>query len=262
MLSLNIFIASLVTPTVFAWGDVGHRTVGYLAQHYLTPDASQWVDSLLANEDGFDISDAAVWPDQIKRRREYTAGWHYLDTSQDPMVQTEALMYLIHFIGDIHQPLHVENVDRGGNEIHVCFDHRCAKAENLHSIWDTDIVHKINGLKHYEKHNEEREAAQKWADSLFAEGQRSLRKECDDINNAERCAMEWAKETNAYVCSYVLANGIDWLESNDLGGEYYEGAAPIVESQIAKAGARLGAWLNALAVTSSSSSGLVIQEEL
>jgi hypothetical protein len=74
-------------------------------------------------------------------------------------------MYLIHFLGDIHQPLHVENLDRGGNDIHVCFDHRCNK-ENLHGIWDTDIIHKARGLKHSEKHNEEKEAASKWADEL------------------------------------------------------------------------------------------------
>lgn len=172
-------------------------------------------------------------------------------------------MYIIHFIGDVHQPLHVEKVDRGGNEIHVCFDDRCAKSENLHGIWDTDIVHKINGLKHNEKHNQERDAAQKWADSLFTSDPQSLAGECTDLNDVEKCVLEWAQESNAYVCSYVLANGIDWLENNDLGGEYYDGAAPIVESQIAKAGVRLGAWLNALAdAVGGSSENFIIQQDL
>lgn len=78
MRSSSVFASCLLASTAHAWGDVGHRTVGFLAQHYLTPQASQWVNSLLANEDGFDISDAAVWPDEIKRHREYTADWHYL----------------------------------------------------------------------------------------------------------------------------------------------------------------------------------------
>ncbi|KAH8812931.1 phospholipase C/P1 nuclease domain-containing protein [Xylogone sp. PMI_703] len=298
-MSVFSFMYLLLASTVLGWGDVGHRTVGYLAQHYLTAEASQWVNSLLEDEDGFDISDAAVWPDYIKPNRTYTAGWHYLDAndsppglcavdynrdcpsiggcavsaiinqtslvldnSQNPTVRAEALMYLIHFIGDIHQPLHIENLDRGGNGIPVCFDSRCSPTENLHSIWDTDIIHKINGLNLTINQTEEREAAQKWADSLFASRQHDVETECDDIDDPEDCAMEWARETNAYICSYVLANGVEWLENNDLGGDYYDGAVPIVESQIANAGARLGAWLNALAAIDSSSTRFVIQEEL
>jgi hypothetical protein len=75
-----VIITSLLalSQPALGWGDVGHRTVGYLAQHYLTPQASSWVNSLLANENGFDISDAATWADVIKRRRPYSSGWHYI----------------------------------------------------------------------------------------------------------------------------------------------------------------------------------------
>ena len=174
-------------------------------------------------------------------------------------------MYLIHFLGDIHQPLHAESVDRGGNEIPVCFDQRCSK-ENLHGIWDTDIIHKINGLKHTEKHNQEKAAAAKWADSLYssaqANGIASTAGECTDIQDPETCAMQWAAETNSYVCSYVMQPGVQWLESNDLGGDYYNGAVPIVEAQISKAGVRLAAWLNTLAAAAGSGSGFVVEEEL
>jgi hypothetical protein len=175
--------------------------------------------------------------------------------------QTEALMYLIHFIGDIHQPLHTEALDRGGNSIHVCFDNRCGR-ENLHGIWDTDIPHKINGIKHAEKHNAEKEAAARWADRLSqGSSARSVEvaEECVDLSDPAKCALEWASETNAFVCSYVLANGVEWLESNDLGGEYYEGAVPVVEDRISKAGIRLAGWLNALAAAAGGS-GLVVQD--
>jgi hypothetical protein len=172
-------------------------------------------------------------------------------------------MYLIHFIGDIHQPLHTESIDRGGNEIKVCFDNRCGK-ENLHGIWDTDIIHKINGLKHSEKHNEEKEAAAKWADQLYsgnaAKGVTSADGECVDLQDPESCTMQWATETNAYVCSYVMTNGIDWLENNDLGGDYYNGAVPVVEDRISKAGVRLAGWINALASASGSGTGFVVQD--
>lgn len=71
------FLLVLAHP-VIGWGDVGHRTVGYLAQHYLTPEASSWVNSLLSNENGWDISDAATWADAVKRKRPYSAEWHYI----------------------------------------------------------------------------------------------------------------------------------------------------------------------------------------
>jgi S1/P1 Nuclease len=158
-------------------------------------------------------------------------------------------MYIIHFIGDIHQPLHDEAIARGGNEIAVCFDKRCGK-ENLHGIWDTDIIHKICGLKHTEKHNEEKAAAAKWATKLHSTRpaqEMDIAKECVDIQDPEKCPVQWAKEANAYICSYVMEPGQDWLENNDLGGKYYNGAVKIVESQISKAGVRLAAWINALA---------------
>lgn len=172
-------------------------------------------------------------------------------------------MYLIHFFGDIHQPLHVESILRGGNEIHVCFDNRCSK-ENLHGIWDTDIIHKINGLKHSEKHNQEKGAAAKWADQLYNSHQAieiaPTAAECNNIQDPESCSMQWAAEANSYVCSYVLQPGISWLESNDLGGGYYDGAVPIVEGQISKAGVRLAAWVNALAAGSAPRLDFVAQD--
>jgi hypothetical protein len=182
------------------------------------------------------------------------------DDKLDQNDQTEALKFLIHFLGDIHQPLHAEALDRGGNEIHVCFDGRCGKEENLHSIWDTDIPHKINGLKHSLKHNEEKEPAAQWAASLFQTNRfRPLHAECSDIQNPLECAMLWARETNRLNCDYVLKNGVNWLEDNDLGGAYYAGSAPIVNEQIYKAGVRLATWLNALAAQRSSTGKLVKQ---
>jgi hypothetical protein len=78
----SVIITSLlaVAQPVLGWGDVGHRTVGYLAQHYLTPAASSWVNTVLANEQGYDISDAATWADAVKHRRPYSSEWHYIGT--------------------------------------------------------------------------------------------------------------------------------------------------------------------------------------
>jgi hypothetical protein len=74
--------------------------------------------------------------------------------------------------------------------------------------------------------------------------------QCDDVGDAERCGVEWAKESNQLVCEYVLAPGLEWVRGNDLGGDYYEGAVGVVELQIARAGVRLAAWVNAIAAVS------------
>lgn len=116
------------------------------------------------------IEDAATWPDCIKGERwrfAYTSSWHYHDqpvcgtfdlkahcrdgncaTAQiernarllanrklSPALRLEALSFVVHFVGDIHQPLHVgENEDMGGNAVKA--DYGDAPGRNLHSIWD------------------------------------------------------------------------------------------------------------------------------
>lgn len=168
------------------------------------------------------------------------------DVTQDRTTRNEAMKYLLHFLGDVHQPLHTEAIDRGGNQIKVCFDGSCRKTLNLHEVWDTEIPKKINGLRHEPKDDEEKEVAKNWADEMFRSGGRV--KTCDfTASSTQECALQYAKETNKYVCSYVLKEGVDGLEGQDLGGDYYDGAAPIVEAQILGAGQRLGAWINAVA---------------
>ncbi|KAJ6024637.1 hypothetical protein N7540_005434 [Penicillium herquei] len=148
----SLLLLNYIAPFTWGWGDLGHRTVAYSAEKYLNEEDAQLVEDLILDGD-FDISDAATH--QVR------------DTTPDTTQQGDALKFLIHFIGDLHQPLHVEDKYRGGNNIHVCFDNHCSRNSNLHSVWDTDIPHKLNGLKHSLKHNEEKEPAIKWAEKLF-----------------------------------------------------------------------------------------------
>jgi hypothetical protein len=62
----------------WGWGDVGHRTVAYLAEKYLTKQGSQLVEDLISPNDEFDISDAATWADKVKFARPFTRNWHYI----------------------------------------------------------------------------------------------------------------------------------------------------------------------------------------
>ncbi|KAL3496119.1 phospholipase C/P1 nuclease [Aspergillus germanicus] len=299
ILFVGFFFLSVYQP-VAGWGDVGHRTIAYLAERFLTDRGAQFANDLLTNNRGFDISDAAVWADTVKRKRPYTRPWHYInaddrpptscsvsyegdcpdagcivtamenmtqqltDLSTSPVEQKEALMYLMHFLGDLHQPLHVEGTGKGGTEITVCFDRRCS-GQTLHSVWDTAIPHKINGIKHNLKYNDERKASAEWAERLYrTTGELSLlAQECSDIRNPLECIMQWAAETNSLICKFVLKNGVSGVEGHNLGGEYYEKAVPIVEEQIARAAMRLAVWINTIAAERDSlTEPLLVQNDL
>jgi len=265
---------------VSCWGALGHRTVAYLAAHYLTPEASTFVADLINHQD---ISEAALWADKIRYIPgfAYSRAWHYIDAQDDPPRQCglnftrdclpaqgcavsalvnqtgrindaslspwdrgQALRWILHLIGDIHQPLHTEAEDRGGNGIHVMFHGR---QTNLHSVWDTEIPEKYAGWA------DGMVAARIWATRLYeadADPGNSLTNECQDLEDAQTCALLWAGDANKFVCEYVLKDDVEGVEGVDLAGEYYEGAVPIIDEMIAKAGRRLGAWLNALAAQS------------
>ncbi|KIW09839.1 hypothetical protein PV08_11940 [Exophiala spinifera] len=289
----TILLHSLVfLPSTQAWGSLGHRTVAYLASLYFTPQSTTFTNQLL---NGQDISEAALFPDKVRHMPSfaYTAGWHYIDAQDDPPRQCginitrdclpkdggcvvsaianhtsrvadatlsrfyrgQSLRFMMHFFGDVHQPLHTENRSRGGNDIPVSFDHH---ATNLHSVWDTFIPNKHAGPDTRD-HDDELLAAFRWAQRLFAQSQSephdthssptAVTNNVDDecLSDATDCGLLWASEANAYVCSYVLAHDV---LHKDLGGTYYEGAVPIVDELIGKAGRRLAAWINAITSTS------------
>jgi S1/P1 Nuclease len=282
---LPLLTLSSLIPSSLCWGSLGHRTVAYLASEYLTPSANTYVITLLNSQD---ISEAALFPDKVRHMPlfNYTAGWHYIDARDDPPRQCgvniqrdcamkggcivsaianqtarimnetttpadkgQALRFLLHFFGDIHQPLHTEAEGRGGNDIEVRFGR---KHTNLHSIWDTDILKKHAGEGDDEKAN-----ALAWAKKLHAadpnhEG--SLAAECQDLGKAAECSLAWADEANQWICDYVLKDDVAGVENKDLSKKYYDGAVPIVELLIGKAGRRLAAWVNALAMNASEAS--------
>jgi hypothetical protein len=70
-------IAALV-PQAQCWGDLGHRTVAYIAYKHLTPKTALWADAILTNDRGYDFSDAATWADSVRHARPYSGGWHFI----------------------------------------------------------------------------------------------------------------------------------------------------------------------------------------
>ena len=149
---------------------------------------------------------------------------------------------MVHFLGDITQPLHDEAYEVGGNSIKVTFNGY--SNDNLHSDWDTYMPEKLIG-----GHN--LSDAQGWANSLITDITSGAYKSQaaswiakSNINDPIGSATAWASDANAYVCSVVMPNGAAALQKGDLYPAYYNSVIPTIELQIAKGGYRLAHWLN------------------
>jgi hypothetical protein len=162
----------LITQYAFSWGVTGHRVIGEIAQDHLTKKAKKELRKLIGKEA---LAWWSNWPDFIKSDStwNHASPWHYVDLpghmekekfieelkklpgknlyTQVPAMLAElkdkslpvekrrvALYFLIHLIGDLHQPLHVgRDEDAGGNKIVVYwFD----KKTNLHTLWDSMLI--------------------------------------------------------------------------------------------------------------------------
>ncbi|PQE10270.1 nuclease s1 protein [Rutstroemia sp. NJR-2017a WRK4] len=148
------------------------------------------------------------------------------------------------FVGDIHQPLHDENISQGGNGIRVNFT---GTSTNLHHVWDTSIPEKlIGGYSMADAHA--------WANALtiaIKSGVYASQAESwlqgMDIRDPITTSLAWANEANAFICTTVMPEGAEGVLGKELSGEYYENGVPVVQLQVAKAGYRLAAWLDMIA---------------
>ena len=158
-----------------AWGNKAHRIVAELAGHDLTKASRAEVDRLLAGEPDPTLAGIASWPDELREhdaiRGKATAPWHYVnfprgactyepardcpdgncvvaaidaqravlaDVARPLAERREALKFLVHFVADVHQPLHAAFADDlGGNRHQLQFD---GQGTNLHAVWDRAIV--------------------------------------------------------------------------------------------------------------------------
>ena len=165
-LNYFLYIFFFSSHLLFGWGKTGHRIVGKVAETYLTKNAKVQIKKLIGHND---LSRLSNWADEIKSdsKWDHAWDWHYCtvpdnedyekgkhkglaiekvnefietlknkkSTKEDKII---ALKFLIHLIGDLHQPLHVGNgKDRGGNDIKLKW---FGESTNLHSIWDTKLI--------------------------------------------------------------------------------------------------------------------------
>lgn len=261
---LLTLIALVLPQKALSWGRTGHEAVALIANENLNQKAKTQIKKLLG---ATTIDQAAIWADQVKRAPiwEHTRTYHYSDISdgltywnalkampkeelaqgdllrslvkaenilRDPSASMEqkkwSLFFMVHFMGDLHQPLHAGRPgDRGGNDIIVNY---FGKKTNLHAVWDTYIISEIlnppqletapDPVLEYLKHlrTPSKKEVKKWQTGYV---------------------LDWLEDTMSYR-DEVYA---DAKISNNV---YQKKYASLVDDQILKGGYRLAAWLNAI----------------
>ena len=238
-------ILGLAMSSAQAWGRDAHRLVAELAGERLAPAARDAVQRLLALEPGATLASVSTWPDEV--RSPTTAPWHYVNFRRDGPCdysqalclaggcvvaaierqatvlasdapdedRLKALKYVVHFVADLHQPLHAGYwEDRGGNSYQL---QAFGRGTNLHALWDTGIVdHWPVGLP------------------ALAEAVRRQRSTSKDTTPAA-----WAED----ACRIVATPGF-YPDGRHVDEAYQARWSPTVVQQLALAADRLATLLN------------------
>jgi hypothetical protein len=274
----------LAAQGALAWGPQGHRTIGAIADRLLTPAAHAAVLRILQDDrDKFDapsgrttLEAVSVWADELHGTPAARPSWHYDDvpicgseekarycpdgqcnTEQlkrligvlgdaraSPRERGEALKWVVHLVGDIHQPLHAaDNGDHGGNLVPVALEGVHTRGrENLHRAWDNDLVQLVLHARNRQQPPPDIDALAAEASNLAQQvGQGSPDSWARESNNlARNVAYHYA----GFACNSLPA-GVVVLDA-----AYLDDAELVVRERLLLAGARLAALLNrALAPT-------------
>ncbi len=237
----------LLSTLVFGWGKTGHRIVGKIAQEQLNEKAREAVVELLGHGD---LSRVANWADEIKSDPDmrYANNWHYCTippggdlepgteggklaekirefsavlASRDATREERvfALKFLVHLVGDAHQPLHVGNgTDRGGNDVKVRW---FGDSTNLHHVWDSEII------------DYEQLSYTEYAHYLM------LTLTPQQVRKWQKASLEDILEESQSFHSQVYDVG-----EGDLGWSYIYANSPVVENRLLRGGVRLAGILN------------------
>lgn len=271
--SLLLFAALLAaSPAALAWSALGHRLVGAIAERHLDPAAEAQVRALLAGEPDPTLAGVAYWADALRNddppRFKATSRWHYInargggcdfdlardcpdggcvvaqiqrqrailaDRTQPREARRDALKFLVHLVGDAHQPMHAgDRTDAGGNQYQISLATALepeayardkyvdgVMGTNLHSVWDYYILGAAGlSLPQYARKLD----ALPWPPS----------------NEAPLFApMAWARES----CRLVEARHL-YPDGHKLDDGYLDAMRPLAEQRIRQAAWRLASILN------------------
>ena len=265
-----LLLSTVFAPNAaFAWGSEGHRVTGLVAAELLTPRARIRLNDIIP---GADLGDIANYPDLNRSTLSLlipnSDKWHYdnqpvcqtltfdeycpkgecasarvpvlakilADFTNPPEIRALAARFLVHLVGDIHQPLHAaDDGDAGANFKNVLLP-GATVARRLHSVWDSDLVRlALRG-------SSEREFAQQLLGRYRTKEMRDWQK--TDIRDWMNESYELSKSvTYAKLPSFVCREA--WTATPvELPQTYVNAAVEVIPVQLAKAGARVAAVLN------------------
>ena len=256
MLRLIILLALFLSSSpVTAWWGKEHEIIALIAEKNLSKQAITQINILL---EGKTLPEIANWADSVKSQSKWSHSkrWHYVnidkgetieqyqvavggdilwaldyfywqigETTRSVQQRREALMFFVHLVADIHQPLHVGiSGDAGGNRKMVIWKSQ-NRIVNLHKVWDGLLTSSSqNAYQYADKINSLSKDRNSWLKSSFK---------------------DWAKE------SLALHKNVYYFERQDidqkplrLGVNYQNKNWPLAEERILQAGVRLAHYLN------------------
>jgi hypothetical protein len=275
-IALAVALTSCFVGTALAWGPDGHSIVAEIAQQRLSGPAARLVEKLLK---GRSLASIASWADDYRASHPETANWHFVDIPLDVATynaardckpdkdngdcviselmrvqkdlrcatgaaQVEALKFAVHFVGDIHQPLHTVKEMQGGNQIQVdVFMRGLATSPtstvahmpvNFHKAWDETLIQKT---------------AWSWGayvdrlENDWLKTSQEAKTEDPASNHTpidEKTLIAWAEEAHKAAQTVWY-----WRPAADvLDDRYLRDVLPIMDRQLGIAGLRLARFLN------------------
>lgn len=282
---LSVILAGWFALPAYGWWETGHQTVARVAAAHLTPAARTRIARILSVPDSTDsvaeaLATASTWADETKAQTG-TGDWHFIDLAiQDSpsdipercmddncaparirlfaselkthppgarWSELDALRYVVHLVGDIHQPLHtISDADLGGNceQLQPPF----GKAKNLHALWDGGIIEAMDaGSRELASSLEKDVAAMSEADRLaMAAGDQD-----DWVWQGHELAIQ-----NIYGKLHIPTEPVIFPKScsvapaditgfkPEVDAAYVSAMKPVVRLQLTRAGLRLARLLN------------------
>jgi len=259
----------LSSAPAWSWAELGHQLVAELAQRQLTPEANSRVQELLKGEPVPTLAGVAMWADRLRatdpERFKATSRWHYVnmlegscqfvasrdcpdgacvlgaieaqsrllrDPAQPFEVRRDALKFVVHFVGDVHEPLHVSNrTDHGANDFPISLRTKIPPEEyardrykdgimstNLHAVWDYYVLASAN------------RSLEKYAARLAASRQPPT---------PQSSPAEWARESCELIDQRAL-----YPQSHEMNARYLKAKRPLAEQRVVQAASRLARLLN------------------
>ena len=272
--ALALIIFNCYSLPSYAWGRNGHIIVAMIAEQNIDPVTAKKIKKILGNN--VSLADVANYADDVRSKFPNTYNYHFVDIplaedeydkalycknipnkgdcvlaalprfrkqilspKSTPGQRAFALKFIIHLVGDMHQPLHcADNDDRGGNNVNVTW---FGDSSTLHKVWDGRIIDRPH-----------------LSNDAFVQGliDGSNAQEMAEMRNGTM--LQWTLE------SHKLAREVAYEIPDDhkLTSEYYQKSWPVVDKQLLRAGMRLARvldWIFAPHTGSNTSDPLVLQ---